>query len=127
MIFPSKRLFTILRQVTLTVLTCNKMWGGSRGQAARQAGIFVVCQVLGGIAAGLTYSLVFGSGFALKPGKGFTVTQAGMVEMIYTAVLCFVVLNVCCSTANKGNQYFGLAVAGTVIAGGYAVSIPIHC
>jgi aquaporin Z len=107
--------------VTLTVLTCNKMWGGSRGQAARQAGIFVVCQLLGGIAAGLTYSMVFGSGFSLKPGKGYTVTQAGLVEMVFTGVLCFVVLNVCCSTANKGNQYFGLAVAGTVIAGGYSV------
>jgi len=103
--------------VTLTVFTSNKFWGGSRGQAGTAA-IFCLCQILGGIAAGLTYSLVFGGGFALKPGKGFTVTQAGLVELIYTAVLCFVVLNVCCSTANKGNQYFGLAVAGTVIAGG---------
>merc|ERR1719252_463265 len=44
--------------------------------------------------------------------------------MLYTLMLCFVVLNCAASTKNNppsnGNQYFGLAIGFVIIAGGYA-------
>jgi aquaporin Z len=43
-------------------------------------------------------------------------------QIIYTFLLCFVVLNVACSSASKDNQYYGLAIGSVIIAGGYAVA-----
>merc|ERR1719262_246631 len=43
-----------------------------------------------------------------------------IVEVLYTFMLCFVVLNVATANKNKGNQYFGLAIGFVIIAGGYA-------
>merc|ERR1719277_1712304 len=40
---------------------------------------------------------------------------------MYTAMLCFVVLNVACSSASRENQYYGLAIGFVIVAGGYAV------
>merc|ERR1719446_304958 len=40
--------------------------------------------------------------------------------MIYTFMLCFVVLNVACSNAHAGkNQFYGLAIGFVIVAGGY--------
>jgi len=35
-------------------------------------------------------------------------------------MLCFVVLNTACSSANEFNQYYGLAIGFVIVAGGYA-------
>jgi hypothetical protein len=35
-----------------------------------------------------------GSAFNLAPAKGFSLVAAGTVELLYTFMLCFVVLNV---------------------------------
>merc|ERR1719379_3172007 len=43
-----------------------------------------------------------------------------LVEVLYTFMLCFVVLNVATATKWKGNQFFGLAIGFVIIAGGYA-------
>jgi glycerol uptake facilitator-like aquaporin len=43
------------------------------------------------------------------------------LQVIYTFLLCFVVLNVACSSASKDNQYYGLAIGSVIICGGYAV------
>merc|ERR1719199_1008333 len=45
-----------------------------------------------------------------------------LAEVLYTFVLCFVVLN--CAASNKngcdtGNQFYGLAIGFVVVAGGY--------
>merc|ERR1719316_2559881 len=42
------------------------------------------------------------------------------VEIAYTFMLCFVVLNVATAAKNAGNQFFGLAIGFVIIAGGYA-------
>merc|ERR1740115_212563 len=48
--------------------------------------------------------------------------QAGVAEMIYTFMLCFVVLNVACSERDGGgkNQYYGLAIGFVIVAGAYS-------
>jgi len=102
--------------VTLAIFLTNKMPGGWM-----EALMYVISQVTGGIAASLTYYAVFQTSFDLGPGKGYTWLGAGMVELMYTAMLCFVVLNVACSSASKDNQYFGLAIGFVIVAGGYAV------
>merc|ERR1719378_1232804 len=50
----------------------------------------------------------------------YTWWQASLAEVLYTFMLCFVVLNVAATTKNDGNQFFGLAIGFVIIAGGYA-------
>lgn len=102
--------------VTLAVALTNNLPGGWV-----QAATYMAVQVIGGVLAGLTYLGVFHSSFDLEPGKGHTWLGAGLVELVYTFMLCFVVLNVACSTASKDNQYYGLAIGYVIIAAGYAV------
>merc|ERR1719171_2294807 len=62
-----------------------------------------------------------GKTFPLGPGEGYNWIGVSVAEIIYTFVLCFVVLNV--ATLKDGNltQYFGLAIGSCVTAGGYAI------
>lgn len=87
---------------------------------------YVVMQLLGAFFAGLSYKFMFGASFMLAPGKGFGWLNAGIVEMMYTFMLCFVVLNV--AVANKkspkiSNDYFGLAIGFVIIAGAYGAGV----
>lgn len=90
----------------------------TKNTEVKEAAIYMGCQIAGGILAGFSYSLAFWETFNLQPTPGFALWQAGLAEMIYTFMLCFVVLNCCCS-ADAGNQYFGLAIGFVVVAGGY--------
>lgn len=85
-----------------------------------EMGIYIVVQLLAGIVAGLSYYGLFGTVFNLQPGPGFGWWEAMIVEVAYTFMLCFVVLNVATARKNDGNQYFGLAIGFVIIAGGYA-------
>jgi len=84
--------------------------------------IYMACQILGGVCAAGTYGLALWDVFNLAPTPGFGLVQAGVAELIYTFMLCFVVLNVAASKDNapeKPNQYYGMAIGFVVIAGGY--------
>merc|ERR1740127_305086 len=83
------------------------------------AGIYICTQLLAGILAGLSYGVTLWEVFNLAPTPGFSWWQAGLAELIYTFMLCFVVLNVAVAAANKGNQFYGLAIGFVVVAGGY--------
>merc|ERR1719478_331721 len=66
--------------------------------------------------------MVLRDSFNLAPSKGFGFLEAGLAEMLYTCMLCFVVLN--CAASNKngcatGNQFYGLAIGFVIGAGGY--------
>ncbi len=56
--------------------------------------------------------------FNLAPTPGFEWYQAGLVETLYTCMLVFVVINVA-MWRKEPNQFFGLAIGFTVVAGGY--------
>jgi len=84
-----------------------------------------VAQFLGGGLAGLTvHALLAPKELSLEPGASFDPWHAVLAEVIYTAMLCFVVLNVAASRRNNppdnGNQYFALAIGFVIVAGGYA-------
>lgn len=54
-------------------------------------------------------------------GKGYFLGQALLAEVIWTFVLCFVVLGVATNSATEGNSFFGAAIGLTVTAGAFAV------
>jgi len=86
----------------------------------KDVGIYMGCQIAGGITAGLVYGLTLWNVFNLQPSAGFSWWQAGLAEFLYTFMLCFVVLNVACSKMHAGkNQFYGLAIGFVVVAGGY--------
>jgi len=92
------------------------------GMKASTMAMFWASQLAGGIAAGLTATMVFG------PFKGnfgpvgdYTWVEAGAVEVLYTFMLCFVVLRVAVAEVNSDwSEYFPIAIGFVVVAGGYA-------
>merc|ERR1719390_470351 len=61
-----------------------------------------------------------GKTFALGPGKGFGMAEAAAAEVVFTFVLCFVVL--CVATTRAGlSEFFGLAIGMCVTVGGCAI------
>merc|ERR1719472_756525 len=47
--------------------------------------------------------------------------QAGIAELLYTFMLCFVVLNVAASKFHAGrNQFYGIAIGFVIVAGAYS-------
>jgi len=90
-----------------------------------EAGIYMAVQILAGILAALSYGALFWEVFNLGPGVNadkvpYTWWQACLAEVLYTLMLCFVVLNVATARKNEGNQFFGLAIGFVIVAGGYA-------
>ncbi|CAE7608926.1 NIP4-1 [Symbiodinium sp. CCMP2592] len=92
---------------------------------------YIPVQLLAGASAGaivsMFHQLSSGKDAAhfLQPGKDHTLAQAGVAEMIFTFVLCYVVLATATtakpeSQQTKQNFYFGLAIGSCVTAGGIA-------
>jgi len=85
-------------------------------------GAYSVVQLIAGIAAGFSYSALFGKSFALGPAKGFGIGEACIAEILYTFMLCFVVLNVAALKENgkdHAKSWFGLAIGFVSVAGAY--------
>merc|ERR1719261_899813 len=86
----------------------------------KDVGIYCAVQLVAGIAAGFCYSAMLQNTFNLAPTKGFGALEAGLAEVLYTFMLCFVVLNVACSKKHAGkDQFYGLAIGFVIVAGGY--------
>jgi len=83
--------------------------------------LYMCMQVLGGVSAAAAYSLLFAASFDLGPSAGHSMTSAGSCELLYTCMLCFVVLNVAAAerSGNSPNQFFGLAIGSVIVAGAY--------
>jgi len=97
--------------------------GRDKDLTVSQAGSYMVMQVLGGVAAGVTYASIYGwtgmSGVA--PGSSYTLFQALVAEAVFTFVLSFTVLCVAVSALTKASHYFGLAIGFCVVVGGFAI------
>lgn len=102
--------------VSLAITQSGKMGGGWR-----QFGIYTAVQIAGGLAAAVVYYSLFGKTFNLGPAKGFGPLEAAACELLYTFMLCFVVLNVACNQKSGPgpNQFFGLAIGFVIVAGAY--------
>jgi len=105
--------------VTLAIALSDKMGEGGWGKAI----IYMLVQVLGGTCGAICGFTMYNNSFNLEPVGTFGGKQAAVVEILYTFMLCFVVLNVACSKNNpatKDNQFYGLAIGFVIVAGGYA-------
>jgi len=100
--------------VTVAIQICGKM------DSWLEAAIYMFIQTTAGILAGLSYLALFGKSFNLEPGVGYGWGSAMAVEILYTCMLCFVVLNVAVCGANNGNEYYGIAIGFVIVAAGYA-------
>eukprot|EP00747_Dinoflagellata_sp_TGD_P060719 gnl/TRDRNA2_/TRDRNA2_152157_c3_seq7.p1 gnl/TRDRNA2_/TRDRNA2_152157_c3~~gnl/TRDRNA2_/TRDRNA2_152157_c3_seq7.p1 ORF type:complete len:477 (-),score=91.55 gnl/TRDRNA2_/TRDRNA2_152157_c3_seq7:92-1438(-) len=86
----------------------------------KDVGVYSLVQVTAGITAGFCYSLMLQSTFNLAPSAGFGALEAGLAEVLYTFMLCFVVLNVAASKKHGGkDEFYGLAIGFVIVAGGY--------
>merc|ERR1711865_379738 len=100
--------------VSVALGLCDKL-------AWKEVAIYSGVQLVAGICAGLCYLAMFGESFNLAPTKGHSWWQAGLAEVLYTFMLCFVVLNVAASNVHAGkNQFYGLAIGFVIVAGAYS-------
>jgi aquaporin Z len=90
--------------------------------APKKAGLYMVVQVAGGVVASFVYSLIhLGKTFPLGPQPGYKWGQVAVAEIIFTFVLCYVVLAVAVSKTTASKQMFGLAIGSCVTVGGFAI------
>merc|ERR1719337_544045 len=88
---------------------------------------YMAAQLLGGLAASLSYTGLVGKAVPLTPGPGHSWSDAAFAEILYTFVLCFVVLNVATlsgkhlTNGGKASQIYGLAIGFCIVVGGYAI------
>lgn len=89
-----------------------------RGKIESKTALYYIgIQTLGAVAAGLVYVGVLGQSFKVAPGMNWFKT--GLGEIIFTALLCFVVLSV--ATVQKPSKdMFGLAIGSVITAAGFA-------
>jgi len=101
--------------VTLALGAAGKIEGGSS-----QIINYIAVQCFAAIIAGLMGAVAFQDTIIhLTPGVGSTGMQAFGVEFLYCCMLCFVILCVSATKSTAGNQYYGLAIGGVLLAGGY--------
>jgi len=101
-------------------VTVAIMFSG-RDKCTAVDGIFyVLVQLLGGIAAGILYYAIYGTTFALGPQPGHGWGAVAVAEILFTFVLCFVVLNVA-TIKESSKDFFGLAIGMCVTVGGFAI------
>lgn len=85
-----------------------------------QFGIYTAIQLLAGAVGAFSYVAVYGGNtFNLKPVGNYNWYDAAICEVLYTFMLVFTVLNVAVAKKSANNEYFGIAIAFTVVAGGY--------
>merc|ERR1719359_315506 len=87
----------------------------------RIPGFYIATQIFGGIVGAYTHSLILGGRTVpLGPAPGHFFTQVFVGEVIFTFVLCYVVL--CTAVKHtKSKSMFGLAIASCVTVGGFAI------
>jgi aquaporin Z len=89
---------------------------------ASVAAKYVLAQIVGGITAAFTYVFIRrGDTFPLGPSEKYGWSQIAVAEIVFTFVLCYVVLAVAVSQKTAAPEYFGLAIGSCVTVGGFAI------
>jgi aquaporin Z len=73
-------------------------------------------QLAGAVLAFVVGYLVIGHSPGIHPGAKVDILQALAVEILFTAALVLVVLNVALTKALQGNSFYGLAIGFTIAA-----------
>ena len=99
--------------VTLAIFLTKKMH-------AKTAFFYVLVQFFAAISASLLYCYVTGMKFIPQPGVEANFGVALLLEVVFTFMLASVVLHTAATDKTKGNDYYGLAIGATVLAGAFA-------
>jgi aquaporin Z len=78
-------------------------------------------QVVGAVLAFTLADLIGGHAPGIQPGAGVSWIAALAAEIVFTAALVVVVLNVAATRATAGNSFYGIAIGSIVAAGAFAV------
>lgn len=82
------------------------------------ARMYILFQIVGALGASFFYSIVHTSFFTIDPKADFT--PSFLMETLGAFALSYVVLSVATSKKTKNNQYFGLAIGGTLLSFAFA-------
>lgn len=83
--------------------------------------LIVYCLVQFVAAAIAGFLTIYLKGYPAQVAADLETLKAFIAEFLFTFALCYVVLNVAVSKANKGNSFYGFAIGFIVLAGAYAV------
>merc|ERR1719272_2886609 len=110
--------------VSVCLAITNSM-NGPGGMDWKTCSMYCVVQIFAGIVAAFTYTMLFWNAFNLGPAKGFGWKSVGLCEMLYTFMLCFVILNVAVARkySEKSNEWYGLAIGFVIVAGAYGAGV----
>jgi aquaporin Z len=90
--------------------------------AVREVFGYWIAQIVGAAAAGaLARAVVDPTVVKTLSLSGHSEAATAVVEVLVTFALCYVVLNVATSKDQANNEFFGLAIGFTVVAGAFAV------
>src|SRR5256885_1283125 len=84
-------------------------------------GLYWVTQLAAGMLAFWFAFLLTGHSGGIHPGPGVFWYTAVAAELVFTAALVLVVLNVAATKETAGNSYYGLAIGFTVAVGAFSV------
>ena len=88
---------------------------------ARTLGAYWATQLVAGVLAFAFGFMLSGHTPGIHPGAGVSWPAALAAEVVFTAALVLVVLNVAATKALAGNSFYGLAIGSTVAVGAFAV------
>ncbi len=82
---------------------------------------YVTAQLLGAVCAALVIWLITDQTMQVGPMAGAENFKVMLVEVIFTFALATVILNVATHPRQSGNQFTGIAIGFTILAGAYCV------
>ncbi|MCB1234925.1 MAG: aquaporin [Verrucomicrobiae bacterium] len=88
---------------------------------AKDLGPYLGAQLIAGVLAGVLVQKVINGDNTIPSLGDIDMRNALLAEFLFTFALCYVVLNVATTEANKGNSFYGLAIGFTVMSGAFAV------
>lgn len=80
---------------------------------------YIVTQFLAGIFAAGAFAFIHGSLFLPKLGHNVSPLSASIIEILFTFLLCSVILHVTSERRVKDNSYYGLAIGFTLMAAAF--------
>ena len=81
---------------------------------------YIMAQVIGAFTAAYIFYSLSGKAFLPSPASGIYLWDSILVEMLFTFILCSVILVVATSKKLEGNHIYGLAIGLTLAAAAYA-------
>jgi aquaporin Z len=81
--------------------------------------LYWVVQLVGAALAFTFGYLVSGHSGGIHPGAKVYTGSAVAVEVLFTAALCLVILNVAATKATQGNSFYGLAIGFTIVCAAF--------